>query len=59
MTIELSGAKKFRSTLDQIGLGEFRIKGHYMVSTGMIGTIRQRLEDIEQWMSEMNLKSLF
>ena len=30
-----------------------------MVSTGMIGTIRQRLEDIEQWMSEMNLKSLF
>ena len=30
-----------------------------MVSTGMIGTIRQRLEDIEQWMSEMDLKSLF
>ena len=43
----------------QIGLGEFRIKGHCMASTGMIGKIRQRLENIEQWMSEMNLKSLF
>ena len=51
MTIELSGAKNSEA--------HKRIKGHYMASTGMIGTISQRIEDIEQWMSEMNLKSLF
>ena len=36
MKIKLSGAKKIRNTLDQIGLGEFWIKAHlYMDSTGI------------------------
>lgn len=54
MKIKPSEAKKIKSTLDRIGLGEFWIKAHYMNSTGIVGTIRQRLiyEDIElqQWM---------
>ena len=32
-------SKRIRSTLDQIGLGEFWIKAHYMYSTGIVGTI--------------------
>ena len=44
MKIKPSEAKKkIKSTLDQIGLGEFWIKAHYMNSTGIVGTIRQRL----------------
>ena len=31
-------SKRIRSTLDQIGLGEFWIKAHYMYSTGIVGT---------------------
>ena len=53
MKIKLSGAKKIINTSDQIRLGEFWIKAHYVDLTGIIGT---RLKDIEpqQWMSEMN-----
>ena len=54
MKIKLSGAKKNRSTLDQIGLGDLWIKAHYMGS-GIVDTMRQRLKDIElqHWMSEI------
>ena len=53
MKIKLSGAKKISNTSDQIRLGEFWTKAHYVDLTGIIGT---RLKDIEpqQWMSEMN-----
>ena len=48
--------KNVRSTLHLIGLGEFWIKGHDMDSTGIVDTIRQRLNNIElqHWMSEIN-----
>ena len=47
MEITLFVAKKIRCTLDQIGLGELRRKTYYMDSAGIVGTIRQRLKDIE------------
>ena len=55
MKIKLSAAKKNRSTLDQIGLGDLWIKAHFMGS-GIVDTMRQTLKDIElqHWMSEMN-----
>ena len=55
MKIKLYGAKKIRSELDQIGLGDLWIKARYMDSV-TVDTMRQRLKDIElqHWMSEMN-----
>ena len=56
---KLSGIKKIRSTLDQIGPRELWINVQYKDSPGMVGTIsrrRPRLKNIElqHWMSEMN-----
>ena len=48
-------SKKVKSLLEQIGLGEFWIKAHY-VDIGIVNIIRQRLKDIElqRWLSEIN-----
>ena len=50
--IRLSGVKKIKSLLEQIGLGDLWMKAHY----GDINIIRQRLKDIElqRWLSEIN-----
>ena len=49
--IEAFSSKNIRSTLDQIGLGELWIKGHYM-DIEMVDTMR--LIEQQNWMSEMN-----
>ena len=46
MKIKLSGAKKIKSLLEQIRLGEFWMKAHY-ADIGIVNMIRQRLKDIE------------
>ena len=43
--IKLSGAKKIKSLLEQIGLGEFWMKACY-ADIGIVNMIRQRLNDI-------------
>ena len=55
MKIKLSGAKKVKSLLEQIGLGELWMKAHY-ADIGIVNMIRQRLKDIElqRWLSEIN-----
>ena len=55
MKIKLSGAKKIKSLLEQIGLGELWMKVHY-ADIGIVNMIRQRLKDIElqRWLSEIN-----
>ena len=55
MKIKLSGAKKIKSLLEQIRLGEFWMKAHY-ADIGIVNMIRQRLKDIElqRWLSEIN-----
>ena len=55
MKIKLSGAKKIKSLLEQIGLGELWMKAHY-ADIGIVNMIRQRLKDIElqRWLSEIN-----
>ena len=44
--IRLSGAKKIKSLLEQIGLGDLWMKAHYG-DIGIVNIIRQRLKDIE------------
>ena len=53
--IRLSGAKKIKSLLEQIGLGDLWMKAHYG-DIGIVNIIRQRLKDIElqRWLSEIN-----
>ena len=53
--IKLSGVKKIKSLLEQIGLGKFWMKEHY-TDIGIINKIRQRFKDIELqgWLSEIN-----
>jgi len=53
--IRLSGAKKIKGLLEQIGLGDLWMKAHY-ADIGIVNIIRQRLKDIEleRWLSEMN-----
>ena len=53
--IKLSGAKKIKSLLEQIGLREFQMKAHY-ADIGIVNMIRQRLKDIElqRWLSEID-----
>ena len=55
MKIKLSGAKKVKSLLEQIGLGELWMKAHY-ADIGIVNIIRQRLKDIElqRWLSKIN-----
>ena len=55
MKIKLSGAKKIKSLLEQIGLGELWMKVHY-ADIGIINMIRQRLKEIklQRWLSEIN-----
>ena len=55
MKIKLSGAKKIKSLLEQIGLGELWMKAHY-ADIGIVNMIRQWLKDIElqRWLSEIN-----
>ena len=55
MKIKLSGAKKIKSLLEQIGLGELWMKAHY-ADIGIVNKIRKRLRDIElqRWLSEIN-----
>ena len=43
MKIKLSGAKKIKSLLEQIGLGELWMKAHY-ADIGIVNMIRQRLK---------------
>ena len=54
MKIKLSGAKKIKSLLEQIGLGELWMKAHY-ADIGIVNMIRQRLKDIElqRWLCEI------
>ena len=44
--IRLSGAKKIKSLLEQIGLGDLWMKAHYG-DIGIINIIRQRLRDVK------------
>ena len=55
MKIKLSGAKKTKSLLEHIGLGEFWKKAQY-AKTGIVNMIRQRLKDIklQRWLTEIN-----
>ena len=55
MKIKLSGAKKIKSLLEQIGLGELWMKAHY-ADIGIVNMIRQRPNDIalRRWLSEIN-----
>ena len=46
MKIKLSGAKKIKSSLEQIGLGELWMKASY-ADIGIVNMIRQRIKDIE------------
>ena len=43
MKIKLSGAKKIKSLLEQIGLGELWMKAHH-ADIGIVNIIRQRLK---------------
>ena len=45
MKIKLSGAKKVKSLLEQIGLGELWMKAHY-ADIGIANMIRKRLTKI-------------
>ena len=53
--IRLSGAKKIKGSLEQIGLGDLWMKVHY-VDIGIVKIIKQRLKDIElqRWLREIN-----
>ena len=55
MKIKLSGAKKIKSLLEQIVLGELWMKAYY-ADIGIVNMIRLRLKDIElqTWLSEIN-----
>ena len=46
MKIKLSEAKKIKSLLEQIGLGELWMKAHYADIT-IVNMIRQRPQDVE------------
>ena len=54
MKIKLSAAKKKKSLLEQIRLGEFWMKAH-CADIGIVNTIWQQLKDIElqRWLSEI------
>ena len=55
MKIKLSGAKKIKRLLEQIGLGKLWMKAHY-AGIGIVNMIRLRLKDIElqRCLSEIN-----
>ena len=53
MKIKLSGAKKIKSLLEQIRLGEFWMKAHY-ADIGIVNMTRQRLIALQRWLSEIN-----